>query len=469
MYIKQFYLGCLSIASYLIGDDKTKEAVIVDPLRDIDQYIEESAKHGYTIKHVLLTHFHADFVSGHLELKDRLDATIYMGDKAHADFPFTKLADGKGIEFGNVKITALSTPGHTPEAVCYLVYDLEKDKTAPHAVLTGDTLFIGDVGRPDLFASSGISTNELAGLLYDSLHEKLLSLPDETIVYPGHGAGSMCGKNLSSETVSTIGAQRKFNYALKPMSKEDFIKAIACDQPNVPKYFSKSAQLNRQERTMLHHNLEEKLNPLTLDEVLRLINEGAQVLDTRDPNAFAKEHLCDSINIGLGGKYATWAGTVLHHSEPIVLICEPGTQGEAATRLGRIGYDHIAGFLNGGIQTIASRPDLKASFKRVSAQETFDLAKQDKEIVILDVRNKGEWAASHIEGAMHIPLDELEDNIKKLPRDKKLLIHCAGGYRSSIAASILMKHDFKDLTDMIGGMSAWEKAKLPVKSAVAAH
>jgi glyoxylase-like metal-dependent hydrolase (beta-lactamase superfamily II) len=305
MVLKQYYLGCLAHASYLIADTGTGTAIVVDPQRDIDQYLQDATQHGCHIKYVFLTHFHADFLAGHIELRDRLGATICLGAQAQAEFAFTPFAHGETLTCGQVRLQILATPGHTPEAIAILVYDLQQDAEHPYAVLTGDTLFIGDVGRPDLMASVGVAPADLAGMLYDSLHQHLLTLPDATLVYPAHGAGSMCGKNLSTDTVSTIGAQRQWNYALQPMSKEAFIRLVTSDQPEVPAYFAYDAMLNRRERPTLTDVLHHVLMPLTLDDVVRQMNSGAQVVDVRDPEAFETAYLVGCIHVGLQGNFAT--------------------------------------------------------------------------------------------------------------------------------------------------------------------
>ncbi len=334
MILEQYYLGCLAHASYLIGDEETRQAVVLDPQRDIDQYLDDARKHDLQISHVFLSHFHADFLAGHLELRDRVGAQICLGARAKAEYGFRAMKDGDGLELGKVRIEVLETPGHSPESISLLVYDLEQDGDQPHAVLTGDTLFIGDVGRPDLRASLGWSAEELGAMLYDSLKEKLLVLPDETLVYPAHGAGSMCGKNLSQDTVSTIGTQRRFNYALQPMSREEFIRIVTADQAEAPAYFTYDAVLNTKEHPTLDQTLERELKPLELEEILKL--EDAQLLDVREPTDYEGAHLVGSINIGLGGKYATWAGTLLSPDRPIVIISDPGSEEEAATRPDRL-------------------------------------------------------------------------------------------------------------------------------------
>ena len=343
MFLKQYYLGCLAHASYLIADEASQTAIVVDPQRDIGQYLTDAGQLGAKIRHVFLTHFHADFLAGHLELRDRCGADIRLGARAEAEYAFIPMHDGDQLEFPGLRLQVLETPGHTIESISILVLDLQKDADKPYAVLTGDTLFIGDVGRPDLRASLGWTAQELGGHLYDSLHDKLLALPDETLVYPAHGAGSLCGKQLSSDTVSTLGQQRRFNYALQPMTKEDFIGLVTADQPDAPAYFTYDAILNTRERPTLDQTLEHVLQPIELDEVLTLGDAGAQVLDVRDAAEYAKGHLAGSINIGLGGQYATWAGTLLDRMRPIVIVAEPGREQEAALRLGRIGFDHVKG------------------------------------------------------------------------------------------------------------------------------
>ena len=464
MILKQYYLGCLAHASYLIGDEASATAIIVDPQRDIQQYLADAEKFGLQIRHVFLTHFHADFVAGHLELRDRCGATIYLGSRAQAEYPFVAMKDGDTLEFPGVRLQVLETPGHTIESISILVFDLQKDAAKPYAVLTGDTLFIGDVGRPDLRASIGWSADDLGSHLYDSLHNKLLPLPDETLVYPAHGAGSLCGKQLSSDTVSSLGDQRRLNYALQPMSKEQFIRLVTADQPDAPAYFTYDAILNTRERPTLDKNLEEVLHPIDLDEVLRLGDAGAQILDVRDAAEYAKGHLAGSLNIGLGGQYATWAGTLLDRDKPIVIIAEPGREQEAALRLGRIGFDHVKGYLRGGMEALASRPDLVWPTERNSAPMVAEeLAGADPPLV-LDIRNPREWASKHIEGSVNIPLNHLQERIREIPRDRRIAVHCAGGSRSSIAASILHQYGITRLIEIAGGLAAWEAAQLPVVS-----
>ncbi|MGA8307644.1 MAG: MBL fold metallo-hydrolase [Candidatus Acidiferrales bacterium] len=467
MIFKQFYLNCLAHASYLIGDEETRTAVVVDPQRDIERYLEFAAEHKLQIKHVILTHLHADFIAGHLELRDRAGATIYLGAKAQAEYRFTPLADGSLIEFGRVRLKALETPGHTPESISILVYDLDRSGVEPYAVLTGDTLFIGDVGRPDLRASLGWSATDLGGLLYDSLQSKLLPLPDASLVYPAHGAGSLCGRAISKETVSTIGDQRRLNYALQPMSKKAFIELVTADQPEAPPYFVYDAVLNSKERPTLDESLERNLKPLTLDTVLALQKEGAQILDTRDAEEFGAAHLAGSINIGLGGQYATWTGTMLDREHPIVIIAAPSREHESAVRLGRIGFDNVAGYLQNGLQSLESRPDLVVFIERLSPHFAAELFASSQPPLAVDVRAPREREEKHIEGSLSVPLNHLMQNIKDLPKNRALLVYCAGGYRSSIAASLLKAGGFDSVCEIAGGLAAWESANLPVQSAQA--
>jgi len=465
MIFKQFYLSCLAHASYLIGDEQTGTAAVVDPQRDIDQYLAFAAEHGLKIRHVFLTHFHADFLAGHLELRDRAGATIYLGAAAKAGYAFTPLRDGESVEFGRVRLKILETPGHTPESISILVYDLNVATDRPHAVLTGDTLFIGDVGRPDLRAALGWSATELGGMLFDSLHGKLLKLPDESLVYPAHGAGSLCGKALSKETVSTLGEQRRVNYALQPMSKEAFLQVVTADQPDAPSYFTYDAVLNSEERPTLDQALERGLNPLGLDAVLELQAAGAQIVDTRDPDEFGAAHLRGSMNIGLGGQYATWAGTLLDRAHPIVIIADPGRERESAVRLGRIGFDHVAGYLENGLRSLESRPALTESTERLSPQFAAERLASAGSPLVVDVRAPREREQKHIDGSLHIPLNRLAEGMKSLPKDRPLVVYCAGGYRSSIAASMLQGGGFSPVSEIAGGIAAWEAAKLPVRSA----
>ena len=463
MFLKQYYLGCLAHASYMIADEETGIAAIVDPQRDIAQYLQEAEEHGWQIKHVFLTHFHADFLAGHIELRDQTGAKIYLGRRAEAEYEFTALSEGDTVEFGQVRIEAMETPGHTPEGVSLLVYDQAKSESHPHAVFTGDTLFIGDVGRPDLLASIGVTADELAEMLYDSIHNKLVQLPDDTLVYPAHGAGSLCGKNLSDETVSTIGEQKKYNYALKPMSKDDFVGLVEVDQPDAPDYFVYDATKNRQERDNLTEAMAKSMNALPLDDVLsRQANED-QIVDVREAIDFDGGHLKGAINVGLEGKYATWAGTVLDHDRPIIVIAEEGNEEEAIIRLGRIGFDNVAGYLEGGMSALNDDPQLTQTIERITAQALSELLDEDEAPLILDVRSDKELENNGlIEGSLHIPLNRIEERLDDVPADRSLVVHCAGGYRSAIACSLLQKHGRENIRDLVGGFAAWKASGLPV-------
>jgi glyoxylase-like metal-dependent hydrolase (beta-lactamase superfamily II) len=464
MILEQFYLNCLAHASYLIGDEQTGTAVVIDPQRDIQRYLEAAAKYGMQIRHVFLSHLHADFIAGHLELRDRTGARIYLGARAQAEYAFTPMKEGDALEFGKVRLKVLETPGHTPESISILVYNLEKGPTNPYAVLTGDTLFVGDVGRPDLRASLGWAPTDLARLLYGSLSKKLLELPDETLVYPAHGAGSLCGRNISKETVSTIGEQRRANYALQPMSEQEFVTMVTADQPDAPAYFTYDAVLNTKERPTLEDTLERVLNPLTLEDLLQLKEGGAQIVDVREADEFSKAHFAGSINIGLRGQYATWAGTLLNREKFIVLVANPGQEQEAAVRMGRIGFDFIVGYLNGGMQILEERPDLMAGTERTAPAQLAEELRSPSPSLVLDVRGPKEWQNKHIPGSINIPLNHLAERLKELPRDRKIVVHCAGGYRSSIAASVLQQNKFGNLAELAGGIAAWEAEKLPVQN-----
>jgi len=462
MILHQFYLNCLAHASYLIGDEHTKTAAVVDPQRDVDHYLAFAGEHGLQIRHVFLTHFHADFIAGHLELRDRTGATIYLGAAAKAEYAFTPLKDGERVEFGRVRLQALETPGHTPESISILVFDLDRSATEPHGVLTGDTLFVGDVGRPDLRAALGWSAADLGALLYDSLRNKLLPLPDRSLVYPAHGAGSLCGKAISKETVSTIGEQRRSNYALQPMSKAEFLDIVTADQPDAPPYFTFDAVLNSRERPTLEESLARELNPMTLEQVLAHQEAGGQILDTRDPVEFAAAHLAGSINIGLGGQYATWAGTVLSRDRPIVIVADPDGENESAVRLGRIGFDHVVGYLKDGLRSLEARPDLTETTERVSAPVAAERLGRGAPVAI-DVRTPRERDEKRVAGSINIPLNHLNERLQELPKDRPLLVYCAGGYRSSIATSLLKQQGFENVSELAGGMTAWETAKLPTE------
>lgn len=460
MLFKQYYLGCLAHASYLIGDREAGTAAIVDPQRDVDGYLEDAAQMGVRIEYVILTHFHADFVAGHLELHERTGATICLGARGRAEYEFQAMRDGDELHLGSVRLEILETPGHSPESISIVVYDPAASPTRSHAVLTGDALFVGDVGRPDLRVSQGWSAAELGGMLYDSLHQRLLKLPDETILYPAHGAGSMCGKNISSDIFSTIGAQRLANYALQPMSRERFIEIVTADQPDAPGYFAHAASLNATVHPTFEETLEMelKLKPLSLDDVLHAAAGGTQILDTRDPAAFAAAHLRGSVNVGLGGRFATFAGSVLDPQDTIAIVAESGCEKEARTRLARIGFDRVRGYLDGGMRAAAR--DVVETVSRITARELQEDLDGPQPPIVLDVRSVHEWRMGHIPHSINIPLPRLNERMAEIPH-RRTVVSCRSGYRSSIAWSVLKQRGY-DVIDLVGGMNAWETAELPM-------
>ena len=450
MYFKQFYLGCLAHASYMIGSQG--EAAVVDPRRDVDTYIDEAREQGFEIQHVIETHLHADFVSGHQELARRTGAKIYFGAKAGARFDFVPVVEGDEIRVGQVTLRFLETPGHTPESVSVLVID-HSVSTEPKAVLTGDTLFIGDVGRPDLLGSK-MSAQELAGMLYDSLHGKLLALPDSVEVYPAHGAGSLCGRNISSETSSTIGQQRQFNYALRPMPKEEFVRMMTTDLPEAPAYFSRDVAINRDGAS----ELAELPDPAALAarDVEALQKRGAIVLDTRPAAQYGAGHVPGSLHIGLSGQFASWAGALISPRTPILLVAEEEEEvREARTRLARVGIDNLAGYLAGGILEWDRAGLPLATMEQVNVEELDARLREGRAGRVVDVRRPAEWQAGHIPDAVHLPLNTLAQNAVALDRSEPLAVICAGGFRSSIGTSILEQQGFTKVTNVVGGMAAW--------------
>ncbi len=453
MILTQYYLECLSHASYLIGDESTGRGVVVDPQRDVTQYLADAASQGLTIERVLETHVHADFLSGHLELAASTGATISYGEAVTGiGFPFEALADGRRLSLGEVTLEIRATPGHTPESISIVVWEHPDDAT-PSAVLTGDTLFIGDVGRPDLLSSIGVSADELAGRLYHSLHEQLLTLPDETRVFPAHGAGSACGKQLSTETQSTIGEQRRVNYALQPMSEEAFVAIVTEGQPTAPGYFAFDAARNREARPILD---EVHAPPaMDIDEVLAAMRTGAAVLDTRDAMEFSAGHLRGSVNVDLQGRFSEWTGDILTHDTPIVLVGNPGTELEAKVRLGRIGFDHVIGFLDGMHAAFATHPDATQRSSRLSARELEERRRDVAELQVIDVRDPGEVALGSVPGAQAIPLPRLVAQLDSLDPATPTVVYCAGGGRSAVAMSVLDAHGFADVSDVLGGFAAW--------------
>jgi hydroxyacylglutathione hydrolase len=466
MVFKQYYLGCLSHASYLIGDETSGRAVVVDPQRDISQYLADATEHGLSIERVIETHFHADFLSGHLEMQEATGAIISYGSvgESLAEFPIDGLAHGQRLSLGEVELEIRHTPGHTPESISVVVY--ERRGEAPYGVLTGDTLFIGDVGRPDLLTSVDVSAETLARRLYHSTREQLMTLPDETRVFPAHGAGSACGKSLSSETSATIGDQKRTNYALQTMSEDEFVHAVTEGQTLAPLYFAFAASRNKQAHEVLHEG--ELPLAMSLTEVLAEQRRGAVVLDTRDPVAFAQGHLRGSYNVGLSGRYAEYAGNVLTADRPIVLVCEPGTELEAKTRLARIGFDKVVGCLNDPMSAFIKHPGWVDAASRLTTSELMDRMATVDGLQIVDVRGPGEVAGGKIAGALEVPLPRILDRLAELDPTAPTVVYCAGGYRSMIAASVMRASGFRDVSDLIGGYGAWEQAGRPGGSRVGA-
>ncbi|MGJ3509421.1 MBL fold metallo-hydrolase [Enemella sp. A6] len=451
MHFTQYYLDCLSQASYLIGDPSTGRAVVVDPRRDIEEYLTDARDAGLTIEGVILTHFHADFVSGHLELAEQTGAWIGFGDRAEPEFDFRALSDGERISLGDVQLQIMTTPGHTPESISVLVYE-HADDEVPYGVLTGDALFIGDVGRPDLLASIGVTQAELASQLYHSVQHKLMALPDEVKVYPAHGAGSACGKNLSTEKVSTIGAQRMSNYACAPMSEEKFVDLVTEGQPPAPAYFAHDAMANRQDRQVREVDAEiPALNATQLDAVLA---EGVIVLDSRDPMDFAAGHLAGSINVGFDGRMAETAGMVIEPDQKFVIVAEDGHEQQTAVRMARIGFDKAIGYVPRIEQYLVEHQDRARRASRMTPARMFEILNADSEVQLVDIRNDGELANGQVEGAKHIPLAQLPKRRDELDPAKPIVLHCAGGYRSSVGASWLRNHGFDDVSDVLGGYNA---------------
>jgi hydroxyacylglutathione hydrolase len=451
MIFKQYQLGCLSLFSYMIGDESTGRAVVIDPQRDVSQYIADADAFGLKIERVIETHFHADFLSGHLELAAATGAVISFGDEAVADFPIDGLGHGQLLSLGDVTLEIRHTPGHTPESISIVVWEHPGD-VKPWAVFTGDTMFIGDVGRPDLLTSIGWSADDLARHLYRSVHDQLLSLPDSTLVYPAHGAGSACGKNLSTAAQSTIGEQRRTNYALAPMTEDQFVEAVTQGQSVAPLYFAFAANANRADRELLDDAQDTPM--LDIDEVLRLQAEGAVVIDGRPAELFASGHLRGSINVGLDGRYAEYAGDVLRPGEAVVLVSEAGREHEARIRLARIGFDHVLGALDDIGRALTARPDLAAQAPRVTATELESWQRDDPELQVIDVRNPAECADGMIDGATNLPLPTLLDRVGDLDPDRPTVVYCAGGYRSATAASLLRARGFHTVADLLGGYSA---------------
>lgn len=446
MKFKQFYLGCLAHASYYIGSET--EAAIIDPQRDVQQYLDEAAANGQRIKYIIETHSHADFVSGHLELSEKTGAEIVYGERAKTEFPTHKVKDGDELAIGKVKLKFLETPGHTPDGITVLAENTE-DSSKPLKMFTGDTLFVGDVGRPDLVGSRGFNAEQMGAMLYDSIHEKILPLPDETEVYPAHGAGSLCGKSLSKETWSTLGLQRKMNYALQPMTKDEFIKIVAADQPEVPAYFPISAAQNLKGSLSLEDLPKPKA--LTTEEIKDF--DGV-VLDIRTGEKFGAGHIPNSINIGLGGQFASWAGTLVTIGTPVAIVAETGEQvDEAFMRLARVGIETVKGFILIGDYTGDTKKIEQVSVSQVKEKLAGD-------IQFVDVRRVAEHASGHAPKTINLPLDVLAKEIGKLNPDKPTYVLCAGGYRSSLGTSVLENAGFREIYNVTGGTKAWTDAGL---------
>ncbi len=452
MKFNQYYLECLSHASYLIGDETTGRAVVVDPQRDISEYVADAEAAGMTIELVIETHFHADFLSGHLELAAATGAEIAYSAVANPEFPHRKMADGERVELGDVVLEFRHTPGHTPESMSIVVWEHAAD-AEPWAVLTGDTLFIGDVGRPDLLASIGFSRDELADMLYTSLHTKLLPLPDRTRVYPAHGAGSACGKNLSTDLWSTMGDQRTSNYALVAPDKETFVSLVTEGQPPAPSYFVYNAILNRQDRDLLDETL--MPTPMSYDEVLTAIAAGAVLVDGRTPDDFAHGHLRDALNIGLAGRYAEFAGSVVKPDVDLVLFVDEGFELEAKNRLARIGFDRVIGYVAEPFRVLLEHQDQVQPASRLTPVALTERQRELDDLQIVDVRNPGEVEAGTVPGAINIPVGQLPDRTGELDPNRPTVVYCAGGYRSSVAASVLRRAGFADVSDLLGGYGAW--------------
>ena len=461
MYLKQFYLGCLSHGSYLIGSNG--EGAVIDPQRDIEQYIQEAEKEGLSIKYIIETHLHADFVSGHRELSAKTGAPIVFSHKAGAAFPHIAVVDGDILKLGTVDLSIIETPGHTPESICILAKDTAADE--PAKLFSGDTLFIGDVGRPDLVGSKGYSAVEMAGLMYESLHDKILKLSDDVEIFPAHGAGSLCGKHLSNERSSTIGKQKQFNYALKPMTKTAFVELLTTDKPEIPAYFPKDVEINRSGALAL----EALETPRALDaaQVATHLQEGAIVLDVRSSAEYANGHIEGSLNIGLGGQFASWAGTMIPLHTAIIIVADAPVQiDEAVLRLARVGIESVIGYLRDGLKTWTDAGFKCVQANMLSASQLKQLFDAGDDLFVLDVRRSGEFISGHVPKAVNIPLAELSSKISQLPKDRALTIICASGYRSSIANGILERAGFKSTRLVSGGTLAWKDAAYAMMASV---
>lgn len=457
MYFQQFYLACLAQASYMLGSEGI--AAVVDPQRDVDIYLEEARKQGLRIQYIIETHMHADFVSGHVELASKTGAQAYVCHAAGAGFPHVAVHDGDELKFGRCVLRFLETPGHSEDSMCIVVTDLERGED-PWAVLTGDTLFIGEVGRPDL--SRRTTPHELAGQLFDSLHEKLLKLPDDVEVYPAHGAGSLCGRAISNEQHSTIGRERMFNYALRPMPRETFIELMTSDMPERPEYFHRDREINRAGAPAL--DALPPLPALSPGEVANKQQSGAVVLDTRPAAKFGAGHVPGSLHIGLAGQFASWAGTLIGIGPEIVLVSED-EQGalEARIRLARVGIDNVCGYLDSGILAWQQAGWPVGEVPQIAVVDLHrDLTDHPGEVQVVDVRRPGEWDVGRLANAVLKPLDKLRESLGDLDRERPVAVHCKSGYRSSMAASILKAGGFREVMNVVGGFDAWQAHDLPV-------
>ncbi len=459
MYFEQFYLGCLAHASYMMASEG--EAIVVDPQRDVEIYLKAAEANQVSIRHIFETHLHADFVSGHRELASRTGAKIYIGAQAGATFPHIAVEDGFQLRVGKMRITALETPGHTPESICLVIADEEKSADSssvkPWAVLTGDTLFLGDVGRPDL--SRRYTPAQLAGMLYDSLHNKILRLQDDVLVYPAHGAGSLCGRNMRAEKVSTIGMERLTNYALQIKSREEFIEQLTCNLPARPEYFVQDAEINRAGAAALSDL--PALSPLEPAELKTLLAEGAIALDVRPGEAFAAGHVPGSVNIALSGQFASWAGALLGlDSRPVLIAESEDAMAEARMRLARIGLEDARGYLKGGVNAWKKAGLPLIELPQITV-EALSQRLQGTGMQVLDVRREPEWDAGHIAGASWWPLDNFKVAPPEIDRNIPIAVHCKGGYRSMIACSLLQRAGFQNVVNVVGGFDAWQQAKLP--------
>lgn len=445
MYIEQLYTGCLAEAAYYI--ESNGEAAIIDPLRETEPYIELATKRNAKIKYVFETHFHADFVSGHIDLARKTNSSIVFGPTAKTNYDVIVANDGDVFNIGKIKLKVLHTPGHTLESSCFLLVD---ENGKDHAVFTGDTLFVGDVGRPDLAIKSDLTIDDLAGMMYDSLNAKIKPLADDVIVYPAHGAGSSCGKNIGKETFSTIGTQKKMNYAMQPMSKSEFVKAVTDGLSAAPGYFAWDAKMNKDGYSSIDEVLKNNTKALSVEEFETQMAKGALVLDVRSPDDFEKGFVVHAINIGLNGQYAPWVGALIDPNANLILVADEGKETEAVLRLARVGYEKVNGFLKGGIAAWKNAGKKVDTIHSVTAEEF--VGSLNSNMNVLDVRKLGEVESGMIENATHICLSQFQNELNTLDKNKSYVVHCAGGYRSMMAASIMKQRGFANVTNVYGGM-----------------